>query len=98
MSKSTTTNETPTPEVQEEVKAPEVQEEVKDEYVEVYIHKTSELDDPNEYVGLNGVNYVLPKGQTVSVPKAVANEIARSRRAQEKRDKKIDALVAEASK
>lgn len=73
-------------------------EAVKEDYVEVFIHKNSELDDPNEFVAINGVNYVLPKGKSTRVPKAVYDEVQRSRRAQEKLDKKIDALVAEASK
>lgn len=70
----------------------------KDDYVEVFIHKTSELDDPNDFVSINGENFVIPKGKTVKVPAYVKAEIDRSRRAQEKLDNKIDALVAEASK
>ena len=70
----------------------------KDDYVEVFIHKTTELDDPNEYVSVNGVRYILPKGKTSKVPAYVAEEIERSRRAQEQLDRTIDALVAEASK
>lgn len=95
MPRNNTTNESPKPEVQEEPKAPEVQEE---EYKEVFIHKASELDDPNDYVSINGKPFVIPKGKTVKVPAAVAAEIERSRRAQEKLDNKIDALVAKASK
>lgn len=71
---------------------------VKDNYEEVFIHKTSELDDPNAFVSINGENYVIPKGKTTKVPAHVKAEIERSRRAQEKLDNKIDALVAEASK
>ncbi len=73
-------------------------EAAKDDYVEVFIHKTSELDDPNDFVSINGENFVIPKGKTVKVPAYVKAEIDRSRRAQEKLDNKIDALVAEASK
>ena len=73
-------------------------EATKDDYVEVFIHKTSELDDPNDFVSVNGENFVIPKGKTIKVPAYVKAEIDRSRRAQEKLDSKIDALVAEASK
>ena len=70
----------------------------KDDYVEVFIPKTSEIDDPNFYVSINGVRYILPKGKASKVPAHVAEEIYRSREAQEKLDRTIDALTAEASK
>ena len=73
-------------------------EAAKENYEEVFIHKSSELDDPNDFVGINGVNTIIPKGKTVKVPAHVKAEIDRSRRAQEKLYNKIDALVAEASK
>ena len=70
----------------------------KENYEEVFIYKTTELDDPNDYVSVNGVRYILPKGKSSKVPAYVKEEIDRSRRAQEKLDRTIDALVAEASK
>ena len=72
-------------------------EAAKDNYEEVFIHKASELDDPNEYVCINGEPWLIPKGKTVKVPAHVKAEIDRSRRDQEKLDNKIDALVAKAS-
>ena len=102
---ATNVNETPevqeevkAPEVQEEVKAPEVQEEVKDDREEIFIPKGYANDDPNLYVGFNGVNYILPKGKTSKVPAAVAAEIRRSQKAQEIQDSNIDAIQAKASK
>ena len=92
---ATRNNNNVEPEVQKDVKTPEVQ---KEKYVEAFIHKNSELDDPNDFVCINGKNFVIPKGKTVKVPAYVKAEIDRSRRAQEKLDTKIDALVAEASK
>lgn len=56
------------------------------EYEEVLIRRTADSDDPNLFVGLNGVNYILPKGKKSSVPKAVAEEIKRSWEAQEAAD------------
>lgn len=70
----------------------------KDNYEEVFVHKASELDDPNDFVCINGEITIIPKGKNVKVPAHVKAEIDRSRRAQEKLDNKIDALVAEASK
>lgn len=78
--------------------APEVQEEAEEERVEIYIEKGYASDDPNLFVGLNGVNYVLPRGETSIVPKSVADEIERSRRAARAQDKNIDAMQTKASK
>ena len=64
---------------------------------EVFIPRGTANDDPNLFVSVNGVNYLLPKGKSSLVPKHVAEEIRRSPRAAEKQDEKIDALL-EASK
>ena len=40
--------------------------------------------DPNLFVSVNGVNYLLPRGKTSLVPAVVAEEIERARRAEEK--------------
>ena len=60
--------------------------------VEVAVPRGSEREDPNLFVGLNGVNYLLPRGRRSSVPKAVAAEIARSERARDALDATMDAL------
>lgn len=60
--------------------------------VEVFIERASGNDDPNLMVGINGVNYILPKGKTSRVPQAVADEINRSRRAQAAQDQNIDQM------
>ena len=68
-----------------------------EEREEVFIPRGNANDDPNLFVSVNGVNYLLPKGKSSLVPKSVAEEIRRSQRAAEKQDEKIDALL-EASK
>ena len=68
-----------------------------EEREEVFIPRGTAKDDPNLFVSVNGVNYLLPKGKSSLVPKSVAEEIRRSQRAAEKQDEKIDALL-EASK
>lgn len=35
-------------------------------------------EDPNLFIGINGVNYLIPKGKRVAVPPAVAAEYHRS--------------------
>ena len=63
-----------------------------DERVEVSVPRGAEREDPNLFVGLNGVNYLLPRGKKSSVPAAVAEEIARSERARDALDATMDAL------
>ena len=49
--------------------------------VEVFIPRGADREDPNYFVGINGVNYLLPRGKKSMVPQAVAEEIARGDRA-----------------
>lgn len=84
-----TANETKTNEVNE-TKA-------KVEMVDITIPRGYATDEPNLLVGVNGVNYLLPKGKKSKVPKHVADEIKRSWKAQETMDQHIDELL-EASK
>ena len=94
-----TKNETKAPETIVEPKATEEPkaQEVKDEREDIYIPKGYANDEPNLFVSVNGVNYLLPKGKTSKVPKHVAAEIRRSQKAQEALDKHIDEML-EASK
>lgn len=72
-------------------------EKVKDTRVEVFIPKGYANDEPNLFVSVNGVNYLLPKGKKSLVPAHVAAEIERSKRAAEKQDEKMEQML-EASK
>lgn len=67
-----------------------------DDRVEVYIPRGRENDDPNLFVGINGVNYLLPKGKTHKVPRAVAREITRSLMAQNRQDENSEKLMSAA--
>ena len=51
------------------------------ERVEVYIPRGADREDPNFFVAVNGVNYLLPRGKKSMVPAFVAEEIARSQQA-----------------
>jgi hypothetical protein len=51
------------------------------ERVEVFIPRGAEREDPNFFVAVNGVNYLLPRGKKSMVPSFVAQEIERSERA-----------------
>ena len=65
---------------------------MKDKRIEVFIPRGSDREDPNYFVGINGVNYLLPRGKKSMVPPAVAEEIARSERAAENLYERQDTL------
>ena len=94
---NTTTEETKVEETKvEETKTEETTAVAKE--VEVFIPRGSNAnDDPNLFVSVNGVNYLLPRGKKSVVPVEVAEEIERSKRAQEALDAHIDEMK-EASK
>lgn len=64
-----------------------------EERVELYVDRGNS-DDPNLFIGVNGVNYLLPRGKKSIVPKHVAEEYWRSQEAQNKADENIDRLSA----
>lgn len=69
----------------------------KEDRVAVYIPRGSANDEPNLFVSVNGVGYLLPKGKTSMVPPHIKAEIDRSLAAQEKMDERVDALLKEAN-
>lgn len=76
--------------------AEEKKKETAEERVEIYVPAKIGNDDPNLFVSVNGVNYLLPKGKRSMVPKHIAEEIQRSQRAQQKQDEQIDMMLAAA--
>ena len=85
------TNKPKAAEANETVQAPA------DERVEIFVPRGYANDEPNLIIGLNGKNYVLPKGKTSKVPKAVAEEFHRAQKAQEALDKRMDELLEAAN-
>ena len=63
--------------------------------VEIFVPKGYTGDEPNVFVSVNGVNYLLPRGKKSLVPAEVARELARSQAAQEALDKRIEQLLEE---
>ncbi len=49
--------------------------------VEIAIPRGADREDPNLFVAVNGVNYLLPRGKKSMVPVEVAREIRRSEKA-----------------
>ena len=54
---------------------------MKNDRVEMAIPRGSDREDPNLFVAVNGVNYLLPRGKKSMIPAFVAREIERSARA-----------------
>ena len=59
---------------------------------EIFIERAGANEEPNLFVSVNGYNCLLPKGKTSLVPRSVAEEVARAKRAQQKLDETMDAL------
>lgn len=65
----------------------------KEERVEIFIPKGYANEDPNYLVGVNGVNYLLPRGKKSMVPVCVAQEVERARKAQVLLDQRMDEML-----
>ena len=64
--------------------------------IDITIPRGSDREDPNLFIAINGVNYLLPRGKKSSVPKAVAAEYERSERARDALDKNRDEMQVKA--
>ena len=65
------------------------------ERVKVTIPRARKGEDPNFFVGVNGVNYIMPKGETVEVPPEVAYEIERAQAAEDYMYDQSDAMKSD---
>lgn len=61
--------------------------------VEIFVPRGAVHDDPNVFISVNGVNYLLPKGKKSLVPRAVAKEFFRSQRAHDVFNQTVDMLL-----
>ena len=68
----------------------------KEGYVDLFIPKGYANDEPNEFISVNGKNFLLPKGKTSQVPPYVKEEYERAMRAQEALDAKSEAMLEKA--
>ena len=69
-----------------------------EERVELFIPRDPSDENQNLFIGINGVNYILPKGQTSKVPKFVADEYYRSKEAEAAQAANIDKLMIQPGK
>jgi len=64
--------------------------------VELFIPKGHVNDEANLLIGINGVNYLLPRGKTSLVPAEVAAEYHRAQEAQAQLDAQMERLMEQA--
>lgn len=57
------------------------------ERVKIYVPRGASNEDPNLFISVNGVNYLLPKGKESEVPAHIAAEYQRIVKAQERGDR-----------
>lgn len=57
------------------------------EMVDVFVERDPSDENPNLVIGINGKNWVMPRGEISRVPRYVADEYKRAREAQYKADK-----------
>ena len=62
------------------------------EMVDVFIERDPSDENPNLVIGINGKNWVMPRGETSRVPRYVADEYERAREAQYKADKTVNEM------
>ena len=65
--------------------------------VDLHVPRGAANDEPHIVIGVNGVNYKLPRGKTSKVPAFVKAEYDRSVAAQEKYDATVDDLLEKAN-
>ena len=65
----------------------------KETRVEIFVPKGYLNEEPNFFVGVNGVSYLLPRGRKSLVPPQVAAEYNRALRAQEALEARKNTLL-----
>ncbi len=61
--------------------------------VEIYVERGRGNEDPNLFVSVNGVNYLIPRGKKSMVPDFVAAEINRAKRASDAMFERRDHMI-----
>ena len=67
-----------------------------EDMVDIFIPRGQSNEDPNLFVSVNGMNWLLPRGKKSKVPRYIADEIERSFEAQQRLDELKEAKMNEA--
>lgn len=65
----------------------------KEKRVKIFVPRGASNEDPNFFISVNGINYLLPRGKESGVPAAVAAEYHRSVKARERLDRTTQRLL-----
>lgn len=65
------------------------------EKVTIRVPRIHPKEDPNLFVGINGKNYIIPRGKAVKVPRFVKEEIERSEKAKDRFYETVEELLPE---
>lgn len=65
------------------------------EKVTIRVPRIHPKEDPNLFVGINGKNYIIPRGKAVKVPRFVKEEIDRSEKAKDRFYETVEELLPE---
>lgn len=101
MAKETKGIEEPIVEENTEATAPqeEAPQEPKPKREKIFVPRAaSNREDPNLFVGINGVNYLIPKGKSSEVPDFVAEEIRRANAAATYQDDQRNVMIDASAK
>ena len=66
----------------------------KEKREKVFVPRGASNEDPNVFISVNGVNYLLPKGKESLVPKEVAAEYRRAMAACERSERSSRKLMS----
>ena len=61
--------------------------------VKIFVPRGASNEDPNLFISVNGINYLLPRGRESAVPSAVAAEYNRSQKAMDRGDRSAQKLM-----
>ncbi len=64
----------------------------KSDRVKISVPRGDAKGDPNYFISVNGVNYLLPRGKTSEVPPEVAEEFYRAEKAKDAYYENADAM------
>lgn len=67
----------------------------KEDYVDCFVPRGYVNDEPNLFVSVNGVNYLLPKGKTSKVPPHIKAAVDRHLMALERQAENSERLIKE---
>ena len=76
-------------------KKTEVKAVIPEGYEEIMIPKADANEDKDLFIGINGENWLIPRGKKTAVPEYVAEEIRRSEEAKETLERVKGALLDE---